>query len=155
LASWVDRCRPTLSKVQSLVGQVFDITGRAAWPRSVAIATKRASARRVSPEVSATMRKASPVFSNLGIAMSTFVVLHPHRAKLKNLPRWTGVWEDVATGYGTPSFNWSSGLVSHYGSTPSSSARPLDKIEIPLCYNQFCWMAYQLAISAPDDYRGF
>jgi hypothetical protein len=31
--------------------------------------------------------------------------------------------EDVASGYWTPSVKWSSGLISHYGSTPSSSAR--------------------------------
>ena len=37
------------------------------------------------------------------------------------------VWEDVASGYWTLPVKQSSGLVSHYGSTPSSSARPLDK----------------------------
>ena len=34
--------------------------------------------------------------------------------------------EDVASGYWTLSIKQSSGLVSHYGSTPSSSARLLD-----------------------------
>ena|SRR5450755_1568708 len=34
--------------------------------------------------------------------------------------------EDVASGYWTLFAKQSSGLVSHYGSTPSSSARPLD-----------------------------
>jgi len=32
---------------------------------------------------------------------------------------------DVASGYWTPPFKWSSGQVSHYGSSPSSSARLL------------------------------
>ena len=36
--------------------------------------------------------------------------------------------EDVASGYWTLPFKQSSGLVSHYGSTPPSSARLLDKI---------------------------
>jgi hypothetical protein len=35
--------------------------------------------------------------------------------------------EDVASGYWTPSIKRSSGLVSHYGSTPSSSADPSTK----------------------------
>lgn len=34
--------------------------------------------------------------------------------------------EDVASGYWTLSIKQSSGLVSHYGSSPSSSARLLD-----------------------------
>jgi len=41
--------------------------------------------------------------------------------------------EDVASGYWTLSVKQSSGLVSHYGSSPSSSARPLD--ESSSCYN--------------------
>ena len=45
------------------------------------------------------------------------------------------VWEDVASGYWTLPIKQSSGLVSHYGSTPSSSARPLDKIYNFSCYN--------------------
>ena len=36
--------------------------------------------------------------------------------------------EDVSSGYWTLPFKQTSGLVSHYGSSPSSSARPLASI---------------------------
>jgi hypothetical protein len=65
------------------------------------------------------------------------------------------VWEDVASGYSTTPAKWSNGFVSHYGSTPSSSARPLDRTESELCYNVLRPVAYQLAIPAPDDDRAF
>lgn len=68
--------------------------------------------------------------------------------------RGTGVWEDVASGYWTPSLKWSSGLVSHYGSTPSSSARVLGQLYLTAIIKVFeGWRTYWLA--APDDYRGF
>src|SRR5262249_17652545 len=62
------------------------------------------------------------------------------------------VSEDVASGYWTPSVKWSSGLISHYGSTPSSSARLLDRI---LLYNNLFdrWRTHWLA-ALPDE-RGF
>jgi hypothetical protein len=55
---------------------------------------------------------------------STFVGLRIAKAKrILNLGRLR--LEDVASGYWTLFAKQSSGLVSHYGSSPSSSARPL------------------------------
>ena len=59
--------------------------------------------------------------------MSTFVGLRLVTLSPRLVEdRWR--LEDVASGYWTLSIKQSSGLVSHYGSTPSSSARPLDLI---------------------------
>ena len=60
--------------------------------------------------------------------------------------------EDVASGYWTMLAKHSSGLVSHYGSTPSSSARPSTLVTgigvAWRCYNDCVWQAaYRLAIS--------
>ncbi len=69
--------------------------------------------------------------------------------------------EDVSSGYWTPPAKRSSGLVSHYGSSPSSSARPSTlctcQSSCGECYNsRVSQVAYQLAtLRAPDDYRGF
>ena len=59
--------------------------------------------------------------------------------------------EDVASGYWTLFVKQSSGLVSHYGSTPSSSARPSTISNYCVlgwwCYNRLVWQtAYRLAI---------
>jgi hypothetical protein len=71
-----------------------------------------------------------PPDSSFGAA--TFVELRA--ATEKRILKMGGLrLEGVASGYWTLSVKQSSGLVSHYGSSPSSSARPLD--ESSSCYN--------------------
>jgi len=60
--------------------------------------------------------------------IATFVDLSQYRRKPDTAREMNRVSEDVASGYWTPSLNGSSGLISHYGSTPLSSARLLDRI---------------------------
>ena len=63
--------------------------------------------------------------------MATFEELR--EAKPERIVNLEGLrLEDVASGYWTLPFKQSSGLVSHYGSTPSSSARAprLDSLAI-------------------------
>jgi hypothetical protein len=50
-------------------------------------------------------------------------------AKKILIEKWLRL-EDVASGYWTLPFKQSSGLVSHYGSTPSPSARLLDLTDL-------------------------
>src|SRR5581483_7100109 len=84
--------------------------------------------------------------SDFGNWLSTFVGLRPLSVETI-LSRDRLRLEDVASGYWTPPVKWSSGLVSHYGSTPSSSARPLDTCR--LCYNCFDRWRTILAVPSP------
>ena len=61
--------------------------------------------------------------------------------------------EDVASGYWTPSIKRSSGLVSHYGSTPSSSADLSTNSAGSVIVNSIDGVPIGI-LSAPDDYRG-
>ena len=100
----------------------------------------------------------SPADSPFGVA--TFEELR--EAKPERIVNLEGLrLEDVASGYWTLPFKQSSGLVSHYGSTPSSSERRSTLCTCQSscggCYNgRVSQVAYQLAtLRAPDDSRGF
>ena len=62
--------------------------------------------------------------------------------------------EDVASGYWTPSIKRSSGLVSHCGSTPSSSADPSTCGSESAILNSIDGVPTGI-YQAPDDYRSF
>ena len=69
------------------------------------------------------------------------------------------VWRMLPVGYWTPPFTRSSGLVSHYGSSPSSSAVPstnsyVDLVAVFAILEQIGGVPTGIC-QAPDDYRGF